>query len=205
MGERDICWEDFITADDDADTAGPCTDEGIVNEARGKSDLEESDDDDDDETLELAPTSVPVAIGYIDRLRQLVYAKGPGEEHAAALNKLETVLITSVCVYMSLQECRRLGGCNTSWLAFTSPYLEPVIERIALNAKVVTTASAQAPESGAKMLAVAYGSQVRLWSIAQEGNGRAEIDKNEKIIYISEGLKNPLISKLTTKRVVHGG
>ncbi|KAH7939465.1 hypothetical protein HPB52_012771 [Rhipicephalus sanguineus] len=89
MGERDTCWEDFITADDDADTAELCTDEGIVNEVRGKSDLNESDDD-ADETSEPAPTSVPVAIGYIDSLRQLVHAKGLGEEHAAALNKLET-------------------------------------------------------------------------------------------------------------------
>ena len=100
MGERDTCWEDFITADDDADTAEPCTDEGIVNEVRGKSDSEESDDD--DETLEPAPTSVPVASGYIDSLRQLVYAKGLGKEHDAALNKLETVLITSA---LSKQTC----------------------------------------------------------------------------------------------------
>ncbi|KAH7969150.1 hypothetical protein HPB52_015143 [Rhipicephalus sanguineus] len=71
MGERDICWEDFITADDDANTAEPCMDEGIVNEARNKSDSEESDDD---ETLEPAPTSVPVAIGFIDSLRQLPMA-----------------------------------------------------------------------------------------------------------------------------------
>ncbi|KAH7982507.1 hypothetical protein HPB52_005425 [Rhipicephalus sanguineus] len=85
MGGRDICWDDFVMADDDANTAEPCTDEGIVNEVRGKSDSEESDDD-DDETLEPAPTSVPVAIGYIDSLRQLVYAKGLGEEHAASLN-----------------------------------------------------------------------------------------------------------------------
>ncbi|XP_077520750.1 BTB/POZ domain-containing protein KCTD3 isoform X2 [Amblyomma americanum] len=77
--------------------------------------------------------------------------------------------------YAHFVTCYRLKD-STGWqLAFTSPYLEPIIERIALNAKVVTTASAQAPESGAKMLAVAYGSQVRLWSIAQEGNGRAEI------------------------------
>ncbi|KAH7969025.1 hypothetical protein HPB52_013697 [Rhipicephalus sanguineus] len=90
MGERDICWESFITADDDADTAQPCTDEGIVNEVRSKSDSEELDND-DDETLEPVPTSVPVAIGYIESLRQLVYAKGLGEEHTAALNKLETL------------------------------------------------------------------------------------------------------------------
>ncbi|KAH7951172.1 hypothetical protein HPB52_006040 [Rhipicephalus sanguineus] len=89
MGGRDICWDDFVLADDDADTAEPCTDEGIVNEVRGKNDSEESDND-DDETLEPAPTSVFLAIGYIDSLRQLVYAKGLGEEHAATLNKLET-------------------------------------------------------------------------------------------------------------------
>ncbi|KAH6931008.1 hypothetical protein HPB50_021319 [Hyalomma asiaticum] len=74
IGGRDICWDDFVTADDDADTAEPCTDEGIVNEVRCKSDSEESDDD-DDETLEPAPTSMPVAIGYIDSLRQLVSAR----------------------------------------------------------------------------------------------------------------------------------
>ncbi|KAH6945079.1 hypothetical protein HPB50_007139 [Hyalomma asiaticum] len=95
------CWDDFVTADDDADTAEPCTNEGTVNEVRGKSDSEESDDD-DDETLEPAPTSVPVAIGYIDSLRQLVYAKGLGEEHAAALNKLETTLIAAE---LSKQTC----------------------------------------------------------------------------------------------------
>ncbi|KAH6945491.1 hypothetical protein HPB50_008758 [Hyalomma asiaticum] len=100
-GGRDICWDDFVTADDDADTAEPCKDEGIVNEVRGKSDSEESDDD-DDEALEPAPTSVPVAIGYIDSLRQLVYAKGLGEEHAVALNKLETTLIASA---LSKQTC----------------------------------------------------------------------------------------------------
>ncbi|KAH6941761.1 hypothetical protein HPB50_023567 [Hyalomma asiaticum] len=94
MGGRDMCWDDFVTADDDADTAEPCTDEGIVNEVHGKSDSEESDDD-NDETLEPAPTSVPVAIGYIDSLRQLVCAKGLGEEHAVAFNKLETTLIAS--------------------------------------------------------------------------------------------------------------
>ncbi|XP_077559248.1 uncharacterized protein LOC144174411 [Haemaphysalis longicornis] len=82
MGGHDLGWDDFVCADEDADTAEPCTEEGIVNEARGKSDAEESDAD-DDETSEPAPISAPV------------YAKGLGEEHAAALNKLETALITS--------------------------------------------------------------------------------------------------------------
>nr|XP_037280134.1 LOW QUALITY PROTEIN: tigger transposable element-derived protein 6-like [Rhipicephalus microplus] len=99
LRELDISWDDFITADDDADTAEPSTDEGIVNEVRGKSDTEESYDD---KTLEPATTSVLVAIDYIDSLRQLVYAKNLSEEHAAALTKLETVLITSA---LSKQTC----------------------------------------------------------------------------------------------------
>ncbi|KAH7955976.1 hypothetical protein HPB52_005309 [Rhipicephalus sanguineus] len=45
MGERGICWEDFIAADDDAHTEELCTDEAIVKEVRGKSDSEKSDDD----------------------------------------------------------------------------------------------------------------------------------------------------------------
>lgn len=75
--------------------------------------------------------------------------------------------------YVHFVTCYRLKD-STGWqLAFRSPYLEPVIERIALNAKVVTTAGAQ-PESGTKMLAVAYGTQVRLWGISEEG-ARSEI------------------------------
>ncbi|KAH9361025.1 hypothetical protein HPB48_002887 [Haemaphysalis longicornis] len=66
-----------------------------ASDVRGKSDAEESDAD-DDETSEPAPIiSGPIAMGYIEDLKQLVYAKGLGEEHAAALNKLETALVTS--------------------------------------------------------------------------------------------------------------
>ncbi|KAH9373247.1 hypothetical protein HPB48_004992 [Haemaphysalis longicornis] len=46
-GGDHLDWDDFVCADEDADTAEPCTDEGIVNEVRGKSDAEESDADDD--------------------------------------------------------------------------------------------------------------------------------------------------------------
>ncbi|KAK8765187.1 hypothetical protein V5799_032204 [Amblyomma americanum] len=92
MWGHDTGWNDFISVDGDAYTAELCTDEGIVSEVRGDSDTEESDED---ETSEPAPISVPVGMGYIESLRQLVYAKGLGEEHASALNKLETSLIGS--------------------------------------------------------------------------------------------------------------
>lgn len=59
---------------------------------QGKSNAEKSDDD---ETSEPAPLSAPVTMGYTEELRQLVYVKGLGEEHAAALTKLETALIRS--------------------------------------------------------------------------------------------------------------
>lgn len=94
MGGHDLGWDDFVCAHEDADSAELCTDEGIVNEVRGKSDAEESDAD-NDETSEPAPISAPVAMGYIEDLKQVVYAKGFGKEHAAALNKLETALIKS--------------------------------------------------------------------------------------------------------------
>ncbi|KAH9375475.1 hypothetical protein HPB48_011501 [Haemaphysalis longicornis] len=86
MGRHDIGSDDFACAYKDADTAEPCTDEGIVNEVRGKSDAEESDAD-DDESSEACAYKCACCNGL------LVYAKGLGEDHAAVLNKLETALI----------------------------------------------------------------------------------------------------------------
>ncbi|KAH9378636.1 hypothetical protein HPB48_014044 [Haemaphysalis longicornis] len=41
-------WDESVCADEDADTAEPCTYEDIVNEVRGERDAEESDADDDE-------------------------------------------------------------------------------------------------------------------------------------------------------------
>ncbi|KAH9366376.1 hypothetical protein HPB48_018137 [Haemaphysalis longicornis] len=49
-------------------------------------------DANDDETSEPAPISAPVSMGYIEDFKQLVYAKGLGEDHAASL---KTALIKS--------------------------------------------------------------------------------------------------------------
>ncbi|KAH9360057.1 hypothetical protein HPB48_020283 [Haemaphysalis longicornis] len=91
---RDLCLDDLICADEDADTAEPCTVEGIVNEVRGKGDAKESEAD-NVETSEPAPISAPVAMGYMEDLKQLVYAKGLGGGHVAALKELGTALIKS--------------------------------------------------------------------------------------------------------------
>lgn len=45
---------------------------------------------------------------------------------------------------------------------FTSPHIDSCIERIAINAKMGTS-------ENSKMVAISYGSQVRLWGIADSG------------------------------------
>ena len=55
---------------------------------------------------------------------------------------------------------------STGWqLVFTSPYLERSVERLALNSRVV---SVNQPENKEKMIAISFGSQIRLWSCHDE-------------------------------------
>ncbi|XP_045602053.1 LOW QUALITY PROTEIN: SH3KBP1-binding protein 1 [Procambarus clarkii] len=57
---------------------------------------------------------------------------------------------------------------STGWqLAFTSPYIDQLIERAALNAKL--SPPSQGGEAGQKMLAISYASHIRLWGISEEG------------------------------------
>ncbi|XP_077980981.1 BTB/POZ domain-containing protein KCTD3-like [Glandiceps talaboti] len=61
---------------------------------------------------------------------------------------------------------------STGWhLVFTSPYLERTVERLALNVKVTGINQGDNRE---KMVAVSYGSTVRLWC-CQDGSLRSEI------------------------------
>lgn len=63
--------------------------------------------------------------------------------------------------------CYRLKD-STGWqLVFTSPYIESTIERIAINAKVNLSSAEPTPS---KMVAISYGSLIRLWSIQDGGN-----------------------------------
>ncbi|XP_071532905.1 SH3KBP1-binding protein 1 isoform X2 [Panulirus ornatus] len=57
---------------------------------------------------------------------------------------------------------------STGWqLAFTSPYIDQLIERAALNAKL--SPPSQGGEAGQKMLAISYASHIRLWGISEDG------------------------------------
>lgn len=68
---------------------------------------------------------------------------------------------------LSIIFCRNKD--STGWqLAFTSPYIEQLIERVALNAKL--SPPSQGGEAGQKMLAISYASHIRLWGIAEDGS-----------------------------------
>ncbi|KAG5872675.1 hypothetical protein JTB14_012951 [Gonioctena quinquepunctata] len=58
--------------------------------------------------------------------------------------------------------CYRLKDSSGWQQVFTSPYIESCIERIAINAKMGSTETS-------KMVAISYGSQVRLWGISDSG------------------------------------
>ncbi|XP_037909569.1 BTB/POZ domain-containing protein KCTD3 isoform X2 [Hermetia illucens] len=69
--------------------------------------------------------------------------------------------------YAHFVTCYRLKD-STGWqLVFTSPYIESTIERIAINAKVNLSSAEPSPS---KMVAISYGSQIRLWGIQENGN-----------------------------------
>lgn len=89
MGHHGIGWDDYICADEDADTAELCTDGGSLTQRGAREMWVESDDD---ETSDPPRISAPAAINYIEHLRQPVYTKRLSKEHAVALNKLQTAV-----------------------------------------------------------------------------------------------------------------
>lgn len=77
--------------------------------------------------------------------------------------------------------CYRLKDSVGWQLVFTSPYIEANIERIALNAKVSISSGAAGQnangdqtQNNMKMVAISYGSQIRLWGI-DDGGLKTEI------------------------------
>ncbi|XP_075150760.1 SH3KBP1-binding protein 1 [Haematobia irritans] len=73
--------------------------------------------------------------------------------------------------YAHFVACYRVKDSNGWQLVFTSPYIDSTIERIAINSKVNMSTGEQVPS---KMVAISYGSQIRLWSI-HEGGDKTDI------------------------------
>ncbi|XP_058976478.1 BTB/POZ domain-containing protein KCTD3-like [Musca domestica] len=73
--------------------------------------------------------------------------------------------------YAHFVACYRVKDSNGWQLVFTSPYIDSTIERIAINSKVNMSTGEAIPS---KMVAISYGSQIRLWSI-QEGGDKTDI------------------------------
>ena len=69
--------------------------------------------------------------------------------------------------YAHFVACYRVKDSNGWQLVFTSPYIDSTIERIAINSKVNMSTLEPIPS---KMVAISYGSQIRLWSIHEGGN-----------------------------------
>lgn len=68
--------------------------------------------------------------------------------------------------YAHFVTCYKLRDSAGWQLAFMSPYIEPVVDRIALNAKVIVT---NPIENSTKMLAISYNTQVKLWGVTEDG------------------------------------
>ncbi|XP_043501074.1 BTB/POZ domain-containing protein KCTD3 isoform X1 [Polistes fuscatus] len=67
-----------------------------------------------------------------------------------------------VVAYAHFITCYRLKDSSGWQHAFTSPHIESIIERVAINAKIGSGVDG-------KMVAISYGSQVRLWSVSEYG------------------------------------
>ncbi|XP_050068659.1 SH3KBP1-binding protein 1 [Anopheles maculipalpis] len=75
--------------------------------------------------------------------------------------------------YAHFVTCYRLKDYSGWQQIFISPYIETTIERIAINAKMSLATSA-GEQSHSKMVAISYGSQIRLWGISEDGS-KAEV------------------------------
>ncbi|KAH8331170.1 hypothetical protein KR067_012384, partial [Drosophila pandora] len=73
--------------------------------------------------------------------------------------------------YAHFVTCYRVKDSNGWQQVFTSPHIDATIERIAINSKVNTSTAEPIPS---KMVAISYGSQIRLWSI-QDGGQKTDI------------------------------
>ena len=76
---------------------------------------------------------------------------------------------------------------SSGWqLIFTSPRVDDMIDRLAINAKL-GSAGSSASESSAKMVAIAAGAVVFMWGVSDEGN-RTDIGRQK--LFIFENVRN---------------
>lgn len=71
--------------------------------------------------------------------------------------------------YTHFVTCYRLKDSSGWQQIFTSPYIDMIIERIAINAKM-NVASSAGDQNHTKMIAISYGNQIRLWGISDDGS-----------------------------------
>ncbi|XP_067618664.1 SH3KBP1-binding protein 1 [Eurosta solidaginis] len=69
--------------------------------------------------------------------------------------------------YAHFVTCYRVKDSSGWQLVFTSPHIDATIERMTINSKVNTSTAEPTPS---KMIAISFGSQIRLWSIYEGGN-----------------------------------
>lgn len=67
--------------------------------------------------------------------------------------------------YPHFVTCYRLKDSSGWQLVFTSPYIDATIERLAIKANFVNTNE----KNQSKMVAISYGSQIRLWRVTDDG------------------------------------
>jgi len=79
--------------------------------------------------------------------------------------KFPQILCVAVMCVFRLKESI---GWNQAWM---SPYLESVVDRIALNAKMANPGH----DGCSRMIAASYGSIVQLWQISDNGQSTREI------------------------------
>lgn len=68
--------------------------------------------------------------------------------------------------YPHFVTCYRLKDTSGWQLVFTSPYIEATIERLAIKVNF----SNSGEQTLSKMVAISYGSQIRLWRVSDDGN-----------------------------------
>ncbi|XP_020706561.2 BTB/POZ domain-containing protein KCTD3 isoform X2 [Athalia rosae] len=90
-----------------------------------------------------------------------------GQQISAWVDPLRVQIIKAhhnwiVIAYAHFITCYRLKDSSGWQHAFTSPHIESIIERVAINAKMGSG-------TDGKMVAISYGGQVRLWSVSEEG------------------------------------